>query len=96
MKKYIIYYYNLNIDDIIYENNRYFITAGKKKYIFEYKDKHLTIVQYNGHDYLRPQVMYIPAERNFMVGWYNYAIFYQTAFYGLYFNCFALGQTLHL
>ena len=61
-KKYCAYH---NIHNYFHEDT--YIYFKGDKYIFEYKDKHLTINQYNGHDYLRPQVMYIPAERNFMV-----------------------------
>lgn len=61
-KKYCAYH---NIHNYFHDDT--YICFKGDKYIFEYKDKHLTIEQYNGHDYLRPQVMYIPAERNFMV-----------------------------
>lgn len=61
-KKYCAYH---NIHNYFHDDT--YIYFKGDKYIFEYKDKHLTIEQYNGHDYLRPQVMYIPAERNFMV-----------------------------
>ena len=61
-KKYCAYH---NIHNYFHDDT--YIRYKGEKYIFEYKDKHLTIEQYNGHDYLRPQVMYIPAERNFMV-----------------------------
>ena len=61
-KKYCAYH---NIHNYFHDDT--YIRFKGEKYIFEYKDKHLTIEQYNGHDYLRPQVMYIPAERNFMV-----------------------------
>lgn len=61
-KKYCAYH---NIQNYFHDDT--YIRFWGDKYIFEYKDKHLTIEQYNGHDYLRPQVMYIPAERNFMV-----------------------------
>lgn len=37
------------------------------KYIFTYENGHLSDVkQFNEHDYVRPQVMYIPAERNLL------------------------------
>lgn len=61
-KKYCAFH---NIQNYFHKDT--YIYFKGDKYIFEYKDQHLTIEQYNGHDYLRPQVMYIPAERSFMV-----------------------------
>lgn len=36
------------------------------KYVFTYENSKLDVVLANGHDYVRPQVMYIPAERNLL------------------------------
>lgn len=36
------------------------------KYVFTYENGRLDVCQVNGHDYVRPQVMYIPAERNLL------------------------------
>lgn len=36
------------------------------KYNFVFENKRLEVTQVNGHDYIRPQVMYIPAERNLL------------------------------
>ncbi len=36
------------------------------KYCFVYENGKLEVTQINGHDYVRPQVMYIPAERNLL------------------------------
>lgn len=49
-----------------YFNNDTSIRFEGDKYIFTYEKGHLEVAQYNGHDYIRPQVMYIPAERNLL------------------------------
>lgn len=46
-----------------FTNNTYIRFIGDK-YLFEYKDGHLTIDDNKEGGYLRPQVMYFPAERN--------------------------------
>ena len=35
-------------------------------FIFEYRDGHLSVISKSGADYVRPQVMYVPAERNLL------------------------------
>lgn len=60
-KKYCAFH---NIQNYFHDDT--YIRFEGDKYIFTYEKGHLDVVQYNGHDYVRPQVMYVPAERNLL------------------------------
>jgi len=60
-KKYCAYH---NLQNYFHDDT-YILFEGDK-YRFEYKEKHFSVEMVNGHDYKRPQIIYIPAERNFM------------------------------
>lgn len=61
-KKYLVYH---GIDSYLYDNT--YIHFKGQCYDFEYKDGHLYVDENrNDFDYIRPQVMYYPAERNLL------------------------------